>query len=565
MQRIFKSNLFFLIILASLVFVVYGKSINYEFTKLDDDALTSKKSLYISNIKNFPKFFLTDCYHNKKNTQYYRPILALSFAVETIIFGVNTKIYHTVNIILFIFALYLIYLFLCKFCSNNRILKYIILLCSVHPIFVSTVVWIPARNDTLLAVFLFLFLITYLDYITKNKFIYFFLSIVFFVFALFTKETTVIIFPVMILLTYCFDLKITKKQVLNYLIFFIPILILYFYLRQSAVYPISVSHYIKHAYEYLLNIIYGTMLYIKYTFVVGDIPVMLYKLKFDILSVLINCVLFIVLIYIYILKIINRKIIVFSFVFFVLFMLPSFAQECYLWLPHRLIIPLISIIFIFNEMLDNLIIKYNILKKYLVYLFVILLVSFSSLSWLMADQYMNHKIYWLNAYNYAPMHPNVLEGLADVYIENKEYINAKNLVLEILKTSNNIKYYIKLSSIEYLINKDLDIAESNYLQCLNGTDSYFYKAEILTNLGRIYYLKNDLDKAIEYTKKSLELQPYDKNTLVYLANYYAIDKQFSKARPIYERLLKDNSKNEYYQYLIKTLEEDERENKIDLE
>ncbi len=558
MTNLLKSNLFFLILLTLVVFVVYGKSINYEFTKLDDDELTSKQSLYISDIKNFPKFFLTDCYHNKKVTQYYRPILSLSFAIETIIFGINTKVYHLTNIILFILTLYLMYLFLCKLNLNRKILKFVILIFCVHPIFISTVVWLPARNDTLLAVFLFLFLITYINYTKENKFKYFVLSSIFFILALFTKETTIILFPIILLLIYCFDLKITKKQILNYLLVFIPILMLYFYLRQVAVYPINLNHYIKHAYEYFFNIIYGLMLYIKYIFVVDDIPIMLCELKFDILSFIINMFYFALLIYLLFIKIINKKFILFSFMFFFLFMLPAFAQEFYTWLPHRLIIPLMSIVFIFTEITDKVIMEYNISKKYFVLLFILLFSVFSISSYFQSKKYKTYKIYWLNAYQDAPAHANTMYNMADIYIECNEYNKAKELLLKIIKNSKEVNYYLKLSNIEYLITKDLAVAESNYLECLKAAKSYYYRAEVLVQLGKINYLKNNLNKAIEYTKQALELQPYNKRYLVYLANYYALNKQFTEARPIYERLLENDPKNEYYHYLIETLSEDEK-------
>ena len=561
MLKFLKSNLFFLILLTLVVFVIYGKSLNYEFTKLDDDGLTSKMSLYISDIKNFPKFFLTDCYHNKKLTQYYRPILSLSFAIETIIFGVNTKIYHLTNIVLFIITLYLMYLFLCNLNLNKKILKFVILLFCTHPIFVSTIVWLPARNDTLLAVFLFLFLITYINYINENKFKYFILSSIFFVFALFTKETALIIFPVILLLMYCFNLKITKKQILNYLLIFIPVMILYFYLRQIVVIPVHLSHYINHVYEYVLTIIFGLMFYIKYLFMVADIPIMLYELKFDILSIVINIIVFVVLVCLCYFKVINKKIIVFSVFFFVLFMLPAFAQEFYLWLPHRLIIPLVSIVFILTETIDRLILKYNINKKFFVFLFVILMVSFGFASYLQADKYKNYKSYWINSYHDAPTHANTMNNLADIYIENKEYYKAKELLLKIIENCKEVKYYLKLSSIEYLITKDLDVAENNYLECLKIAEAPYYRADVLAKLGETYYFKNDLNKAIDYTKQALELQPYDKDNLIHLAGYYALNKDFSQARPIFESLLSSEPKNEYYQYLIKTLNDDEKSHK----
>ena len=541
-----------------IVFVIYGKSLNYEFTELDDDGLTAKKSLYISDIKNFPKFFLTDCYHNRKITQYYRPVLSLSFAIETIMFGINTKIYHLTNIILFVLSLYLMYLFLCKFNSNEIVLKFLILLFCVHPMLVSSVVWLPARNDTLLAVFLFLFLITYVNYVKENKIKYFVLSIIFFVLALFTKETALITFPIMFLLVYCFNLKITKKQILNYLLVVIPILILYFYLRQIAVSPVNLNHYINHAHEYFFSIVYGLMLYIKYIFIVGDIPVTLHQLQFDILSFIINAIVLLSLICLCFFKFINKRTVIFSFVFFILFMLPAFAQENYIWFSHRLVIPLVSIIFVLAEIIDKVFLKYDLSKKYFIGVFVVLFVLFAFSSYSQAYKYKNHEIFRLNICNDAPTHLDTLENLSDVCIENNEYDKAKGLMLQILKSSNDIKYYIKLTRIEYLITKDLDVAESNFMQCLNATNSYYHKATILALLSEIYFFKNNLDKAIEYVKKSLELQPYDKQSLIHLAGYYALNKEFSKARPIYERLLKDEPKNEYYQYLIKTLDEDEK-------
>lgn len=562
MQRIFKSNLFFLIILASLVFIVYGKSINYELTGLDDDALTSKKSLYISDIKNFPKFFLTDCYHNKKITQYYRPVLSLSFAIETILFSVNTKVYHITNIILFILALYLMYLFLCKLGQNKTILKFIILVFCVHPIFVSTVVWLPARNDTLLAVFVFLFLINYVNYVKENKLMYFLLSVIFFVFSLFTKETTVIIFPIAALITYCFNLKISKKNVLNYSIVVIPILVVYFFLRRVAVAPINLNHYVTFAYDYFFNVIYGSMLYIKYTVVCHNVPILLNDLQFDVISFCISTICMFSLLLICFCKLIDTKIIIFSLICFVLFLLPTFAQEYYIWLPHRLINPLFAIIIILTALVDKLTLKYDVLKKYIVSIFLVLIFTFCFSSYMQADKYKTSKVYWMRAYINAPTYFLTMDKLADSYVESKEYQKAKDIVLKILETNKSVEYYLKLADIFYFIDNDLDLAEENYLKCLDKPISLFSKANTLFRLSKIYYLKGELNKAIEYVEKSIELLPYNKEALLYLANYYALNKQFLKARPIYEKLLKDDKNNEYYKYLIKTLDEDERENKI---
>ena len=181
-------------------------------------------------------------------------------------------------------------------------------------------------------------------------------------------------------------------------------------------------------------------------------------------------------------------------------------------------------------------------------------------SFLQSDQYKNSENFWVNSYRCAPNYFLACNGLIDVFLEQKEYQKAYFLLKTInVNKSIELSYRIKEVTLDFILY--INETEKRYLELLKETTSYYDIANIFARLSDIYYLKKDLNKAIEYAEKSLELQPYDKHTLVYLANYYALNKQFSKARPIYERLLKDDNNNEYYHYLIKTLDEDERENK----
>ena len=126
MIKLIKSNLFFFILLFLVVFIVYGKSINFGITNLDDDTLVTRNIDYSSNIKNVPNFFLTDCYLIKE-TQYYRPILSISFALEAILFKNNLKIYHLDNIVLFALSL------ICIFLSIKN------LIISSFPLFIASI------------------------------------------------------------------------------------------------------------------------------------------------------------------------------------------------------------------------------------------------------------------------------------------------------------------------------------------------------------------------------------------------------------------------------------------
>ena len=233
MLKFLKSDLFFFLLLTIVVFSLYGKSINFDFTYHDDDLLVKNQVQFLSNIDNAPKLFIMSCYFDRDNI-YYRPILNLFFLVETCIFGFNTKIYHTTNIILFILTLYLMYVFLTKLNLNQTILKFIVLLLSVHPIFTSTVVWVPARNDTLLAIFMFLSFIFFIEYLknseTKNLIFY----ILSWTVALFTKETALLMIILFPLFVYCLNYKVTKKEIIKNILIIIPIILVYLYLRNIS-------------------------------------------------------------------------------------------------------------------------------------------------------------------------------------------------------------------------------------------------------------------------------------------------------------------------------------------
>ena len=258
-KRFFSTNISFLIILIIVIFALYGKAINYELTNLDDTILIKDNITYISNIKNIPNFFTTSCFYSK-DCSYYRPILTLSFAIETILFGYNIKVYHITNILLYILSFYLMFVLLLKLKSNKNISKFILLLFAVHPILLSLPIWIPARNDTLITIFTLLFFINivlfYNDNFDKYKVFYY----LFFLLALFTKENAIILIPVYFLFIYTFQFKIKKRQILKDILIFLFIFLLYITLRNISISNISVLSIIAN-YKLFLKTLLTVYLY----------------------------------------------------------------------------------------------------------------------------------------------------------------------------------------------------------------------------------------------------------------------------------------------------------------
>ncbi|MCR4663003.1 MAG: glycosyltransferase family 39 protein, partial [Endomicrobiaceae bacterium] len=270
-KNFINTNIFFFILLVIVIFSVYGKSINYELLNLDDKRLISDNINFISDIRNLPKIFVTGCYYAKNSTDnYYRPILSLSFVVESLFFGKSSKISHTTNIILFIISVYLMYLFLLKLNLNKYILQITVLLVAVHPVLTSVSVWVAGRNDSLLTIFTMLSLINILEYLQNNKLKNLVLSILFFAISLFTKESAIVL--VIIIPIFMFSInKFNIKKILNLYCGFLVFIVLCYILRTFA--GISGS-FIEYS-AFLKNMLYGFIIYISKFLYPADVPVCL--------------------------------------------------------------------------------------------------------------------------------------------------------------------------------------------------------------------------------------------------------------------------------------------------
>lgn len=561
-RKLIKTRLFFFILLSAAVFFIYAKSVSFGFTDLDDDTLIVKNIHYISNISNIHKHFLTDCYYIH-DFQYYRPVLSVSFSIESMLFGGNPEIYHISNMIFFILSVFLIYCLLDKLNFNKTIVKIICMLMAVHPVFTSCAVWIPARNDTLLLIFLILSLINFINYLEKNNMKYLILYCFFFITALFTKETTVILIPLYVFFAYSFNLKISKEKIFKIVLILIPVLIIYFILRSIAVPNVNIGEYFVNWQKYSSNIIKGIMLYVNKFLEPGYIPVMLYSIKLNLKIIIINAAVYFLLGLLYWKNIINRKVMLFGITWFIICLLPTFFTQEYLFLTHRVIISSLGIVIIFALVADRLIYMYPLIKKYLSVLSVVLLLMFSYCSYFESDKYKNPDIFWTNAYMDEKEYHVVYFTLAQRYLVYKDYEKAKQMIEKAVDLAPNVTNFIELTRISFLINKNIEEAEANYLNILDKTNGENFSCFFA--LSEIYFLKKDIPKAVEYAQKAANLRENNIVSLENLAQLYAINREYRKAIDISLKLLKLNGeKKEYYYYNISLLYRDLEKNQQSL-
>ncbi len=182
------------LLFALIAAVVYGRTVGFGYTYFDDDVIILKQFQSISSFTQighaFSSFILPP---------YYRPILTLSFMIDAAIGGNAPWIYHLSNCVYHLLTVCLVFYCLVVM-GLPRLYSFIAgIVLAVHPLATHAVAWIPGRNDSLLAVFLLLAMITFLRLLKPGASpVKYMLHFVMFFCAMFTKETAVV-FPLIAL------------------------------------------------------------------------------------------------------------------------------------------------------------------------------------------------------------------------------------------------------------------------------------------------------------------------------------------------------------------------------
>ncbi len=179
-----------LLVLAVLVIVVYGASVGFGFTKLDDTIFIQDYKAYNEDLGNLITSFKRGVFNETKDT-YYRPLFLDAMIINNIFSGQNIAGYHFVNLLLHLGVVLLLFRFLIALRIRKLYALILAAIFAIHPVLTQNVVWIPGRNDTLLAIFVLLFLIKSIRYQEHGKTPALLWSFFWLLCAYFTKETAV--------------------------------------------------------------------------------------------------------------------------------------------------------------------------------------------------------------------------------------------------------------------------------------------------------------------------------------------------------------------------------------
>jgi hypothetical protein len=172
--------------------LVYGQTLFFGFSYLDDNVLIVDHIKDLTNFANIGRFFQEDVFHLMGwSAAYYRPLLTLSFMANAIFAGLHPFLYHLTNVLIHIVVTCFIFQLLLKLGFRRVKVFCLSFLFLIHPVVVQAVAWLPGRNDSLLAFFAVPSFIFFLNYLEKHKRGDYAWHLVFFLCALLTKETAI--------------------------------------------------------------------------------------------------------------------------------------------------------------------------------------------------------------------------------------------------------------------------------------------------------------------------------------------------------------------------------------
>ncbi len=489
-----------------VVILVYINTLDNPFVW--DDEVIIESNQFIQNQVSVKDLFSRGIWGAKlKANSFYRPINALSFALDYKVWGLNPLGFHISSIFLFLIALVVLFFLLLNLGIEKRIVYFLVLGFGIHPLNTEAITYISGRADIFLLLFslasFLLFLKSLKTKIQTKKIIYYIGSILMFVLALLSKESAVIL-P---LIVGIFLIIFKRKQIKFYILQLSPLLFLSFlytifrFLIIGSSKIGSLSTIAKASLweriitlprillTYIVKIVFPFNLHMEYLFVERSILSPYFILGLPILGLIIYGIL----------KVLKfSKYALFFMGWFFIGLLPFlniFPTLTATLREHWVIFSMVGFLSLLALLFQKLFLrlKDKKIKIGLMFLIIALFLYWSGLTVIRNNQWQNPIFLYKHDLKYEP----------DSFLLH-----------------NNL-------GVAYFRNKIFSKAQNEFLAALNKAPGQGY-APAYNNLAVIYQNQDQKEKAIEYYKKSIMLNNY---ILAYqnLVELYIKESSFQKA------------------------------------
>ena len=485
-----------LVILAAIVTFLYMGALNFGYTELDDTIFIKETQAYNEQLPNLLHSFHRGVF-SETNDTYYRPLLLDSYVINNALSETNVKGYHAMNLLFHLLSVMLLFVLFKKLGIDKLKSFLLTLLFAVHPVLSQAVVWIPGRNDTLLAIFAFGFMICALDFIRTQKTKFLVAQCVCLLAALFTKETAVFIAPAFLVL--CLTIPSFKwndrKNFFLYATWLLGI-VGWFVIRSMATIkndPIQLSVLAKH-FPLRLSLAIQYLGKIFLPFNLSVFP-MLKETSyiFGIVAVIGLAAL------IYFSKARNNKMILAGFIWFLLILFPLFILPSALNdqdFEHRLYLPIVGILLVLSQTA----LFQNMKERTTALVIVVIAVVFAGINLMHQQKFSDPISFWTAAVNTTPNSAYANMMLA-ARIKESDPKRGDELMRNAYHLNPKEKYVNYYLGKDFMDKNNIDSAEKYLLAELKGSayfDTYFLMSRVALekrdSMGSLNYMATYLEK-----------------------------------------------------------------------
>ena len=517
-------------ILAFVIWLFYFNTISFTFSPIDDPGLIEKRISYLTDYTNILEVFTTPL-EMASATYFYRPILELSFMIDAFIGQGKPWSFHASNLIYHIITVFLLFNVLLMIGTNKLYAFVTSMFFAIHPTNISIISWIPARNDSLLAIVLLFSLISYDTYLKLDlKKNYIIILLTFFI-ALLTKENAVVI-PIILISYHILIKRKNLDKLLKPILGWVIVFGLWFLLRTYAFIDISSTLNIREPGEILINTAITSLMYVGkiiYPFHQSIMPNIIDT------PILPNIIMTLVLIALYIYAWKTNK----SYTLFGLIIIFSIISIPLFWgtvmgmanaFEHRIYIIIIGVIFSLSR------IKYSeiLSRSFITTAIVLFLLIYSVTSISRSAVYADEQSFTESVVNESPSIWQAHALIADYYAKTPNHhkaIEEYSIAID-MTTDPNPNTLIYSRGTQYQNIRDFTHALEDYsiiiLRDPEFSDVYYNKGLIHKELGDYQLAISNISHAISLDSNRHEFYKGRGESYIKTRQYQLAMEEFSK-------------------------------------
>jgi tetratricopeptide (TPR) repeat protein len=513
--------------------------LDYDFINYDDDEYITENAYVKKGITGESVVWALTEFHSAN----WHPLTWMSHIIDCHFFGLNAGRHHLISLIFHVFNSVLLYVVFRKMTGATWQSGFVAALFALHPLHVESVAWISERKDMLSTFCMMLTLVCYISYIQKRKIFYFYFVVLFYLLGLMSKSMLVTL-PFVLLLLDFWPLKRFHFQSANVsfgdflrhkdlLIEKIPLFLLSFFSCLITIFAQGSSEAIQSLdhLPLLQRIANALVSYIAYIYKM-IYPVNLsilypYRAMPSLLEIAGSVFLLIFITFISIRTIKSRPYIIIGWLWFLGTLVPviGFVQVGDQSMADRFTyIPLIGLFLIISWSVPGLFSNWRYKKLFFWLSSIIVLIILSLMTWRQVTYWENGLTISKRAISATPDNWLMENNLANILVTRGEFKEGISHYIAslLIKPDNDLAY----SNLKYVLSKVA--GNQSVAETMESAVSRNFEEPVLYFItGKMFRDEDNIEKAIAYFEKTIQLDKQFMAAYNELAAFYDINKDLS--------------------------------------